>query len=635
LIRVEFVGDCRLVALFGERSVEIRSVAEFASQGRFDWPRGGRAALSSDGRWLAIAHEHRIELHDLSSNLQPPRPLHVRVRGELKVLAFEPAGTGLLVVDEGGVWERWDTSSGVSLRIPIRTGQPGTRCVQISPDGRLVAFGDQSGSICVYSLRTGQPLTPALRHLDAIVAIDWNTDGSRIAALTEKGLLSVWDLARRASDCVLDAGRGDPVHSVRFSPSGDRLVAVNDRGVMQLWDVAMCKPVGAPLPIPLPLRSVSWSADGSTLCAITGNGRPAWVDGASPLRLSVWDTDSLEMLADLDVSGESSAAPRPVLVQPRVNISQLAAGLSAWDFSRQGIEFNVASDADRELIAISPDRGRIATGAEPGAVVLLSNSGRELRRWSVPADRRPAWMQFHPSGRLLAAAGSHWFRVWDVDSGREVTTGSPIVESQVLVVRFRDDGRSVLLVADADECQVWSTDTWQPIGPPFKLHGRCVLADFVSGGSLLVTVTELGLVRLWDWRHGEPITLASRSHSPVTCADLLLDQRQIVLGGADGSLRLVNLPGNDDDSVDGDDILVSLLSGSRIDQEHGVVFPLSVGDLCELWSQLKSQHAELVEPDEHARQEWHLRQLDEARLEHDFAAQLFHLEFVTGAAADP
>jgi WD40 repeat protein len=634
LQRVEFSHDGGRVALIGRQSVQIREATRFDPLIVQDVPREAVVEFSPDGRWLALANGNEVNLWDVNSGRQLPNPFPTRLRGKIRLLQFDTSGYRLLVVDRGGAWKILNTTDGTHRGPPQRTLHAGICHAKISPDGRLVAFGYQSGTVRVWSVRGGQPITPPLQLLDPLASLAWSADGSRIAVLTDKGLVTVWDLAGLIPDRLLARGDSRAISRLRFSPDGSRLLVANDQDRLRQWNVNDDVPLGEPFDVPGSPHELIWSRNGTTLAAVTGDSSTPGSNGHHPLRLHVWSADSQQLLGRLDLSpGRDDASP-PLPIPPdsdsqSINVAQLAAGLAAWQLDPGGLRLELRHPDGNTLVAATVDGNRLAHAPSPGQVALVSNSGRELRRCSMPDGRRITWLDFNPTGRVLAAASTHQFRAWDADSGRVLTDVLPIADTRVVAGVFRNDGRALLLVTDADECQVWDTATWQPIGPSFRLRGPHVLADFVADGQFVVTVSKFGMVRVWDWSRGEPITLGQRSHSPIIAADLSPDGTQLVVAGNDGSLRVVDLSLEKRELAPGLDVLVSLLSGSRIDHEHGLLFPLSPHDLCEAWSRLRASRSDLVTPSDDARQLWHLRQLDEAELEQDFAAQLFHLEHIS------
>jgi serine/threonine protein kinase/WD40 repeat protein len=622
LRRVEFSRDGRVVALFGDDAIQVRDTVQFGLMTTVAQPRGAVSGLSPNGDCVAMADERELNLLDVTQVTPERRALPVRLRGELRALAFDSEGRRLVAVDDGGAWESWNVSDGESIGLPRRPEQPGMLKVCISPDGRLVAFGSQLGVVRVCNLHTGLPITPALPHRDAIQALAWDDDGRRVAALTERGLLSVWDLPEIAGDVLLVVAAEEPVHMLRFSPSGKRLAVVTDRGAVRLWNENNFEMQDVRDSLTSPPEQLAWSRDGCTLAALVA-GPHSSLSIDSP-RLQIWDADSQRMIALLDLSGlhgEASAAP--------LNVSQLTAGLTAWQLAPGGLSIALPQDEHLRLFAVGGDAGRVAIADASGNISIFSNTGREIRRWPIEGRGCPTWLGFNPSSRLLAAAGDRWFRAWDIDSGRDVTADSPIADSHVETAVFSKDGLTVLLVTDDVECQVWSTLDWRPLGPALRVRGSLKFAGFNCRGDLLVTVSELGQVGVWDWRRGEPVTLFRRTTGPIVCADLHRGTCQLALGGLDGSVRIVDLAAPDVESLSGVDLLVAILSGSRIDQEQGLLFPLTPTQIVKIWDRLRALRLDLVRPNEQARQAWHLRQLDEARLEQDYAAQLFHLERVS------
>jgi len=168
-------------------------------------------------------------------------------------------------------------------------------------------------------------------------------------------------------------------------------------------------------------------------------------------------------------------------------------------------------------LAFSPDGSRLAV-AELGAEVVpgdaSSLTGGSVRVWDV-RSRAPTGVRFEtsanqiafsPDGRLLAAAAvARPTEVRDARSGRLVAT-----------LRTPDFGRSVAFSPDGallatghydGTGQLWSTESWKPVGRPLEGHGerRFFWMEFTPDGAMLASAGQDGAVALWDVETQNPI----------------------------------------------------------------------------------------------------------------------------------
>ncbi|MFO0951577.1 MAG: WD40 repeat domain-containing protein [Isosphaeraceae bacterium] len=183
----------RLVALCGGSSVWDPSTGRTVrvlSAG----PNQHFAALSRDGRRLAISHFDEIQVLDVGTE-HPTR------------------------------------------RFPHSADVP-SRAVRWSPDGRRIAAVSRSGPRGVIDLLdsdTGATLSTLRGHTGMVFGLDWSPDGSRIASCGADGEVKIWSPADGAETLTLRGHTGD-VWSVAWSPDGLRLATGGTDRTIHVWD---------------------------------------------------------------------------------------------------------------------------------------------------------------------------------------------------------------------------------------------------------------------------------------------------------------------------------------------------------------------------------------------------------------
>jgi WD40 repeat protein len=161
---------------------------------------------------------------------------------------------------------------------------------------------------------------------------------------------------------------------------------------------------------------------------------------------------------------------------------------------------------DVQAVAFSPDEELIAAGevVADGPTLAVWSVGRRdlIVRVAIPGT---AALAFSPDGRLIALTALDGpTEIRDARSGR-VVERLP-TEGLSRSVAFSPDG-SLLAVGQFDgDGQLYSTESWKPLGRRLKAHTqRITNVEFSRDGRTLATSSADGTVLLWDVETQEPI----------------------------------------------------------------------------------------------------------------------------------
>ncbi|GGS82434.1 hypothetical protein GCM10010156_46380 [Planobispora rosea] len=147
--------------------------------------------------------------------------------------------------------------------------------LMFTPDGRAVAV--TSGDRRLLDAATGEPFGAPYGppHSQGNIVVAFDRDGSRFAVADSVGRVSVWETAsRRRVGTVLRIGTGLDWGTMAFSPKGDVLAVESGTRTVRLWDIATGRRLGGPLRTGSgPLLGVTFTADGSRLVTVDGDGR--------------------------------------------------------------------------------------------------------------------------------------------------------------------------------------------------------------------------------------------------------------------------------------------------------------------------------------------------------------------------
>lgn len=164
--------------------------------------------------------------------------------GIIEGFAVSPNETQLATSGRDGTLRIWELTTGEELQLPIEDDEAVT-ALAYSPDGSRLAVGTATGQI--WMLNT-EDYTEIYRleglHERNVLAIAFNSDGSQIATGSQDLTIRVLN-ATDGTPIQRFAGHADPILSVTFTPddtqlltaSGNRLGASID-GSIRLWDIA-------------------------------------------------------------------------------------------------------------------------------------------------------------------------------------------------------------------------------------------------------------------------------------------------------------------------------------------------------------------------------------------------------------
>ncbi|MGH2716372.1 MAG: hypothetical protein ACRDM7_21305, partial [Thermoleophilaceae bacterium] len=384
----------------------------------------------------------------------------------------------------------------------------------ITPDGRLIAIGDERGSVAFYDARTRRPLAkPYWIQGGLIQQLRFSPDGRTLA-------ISSMDPDDRAHNAVVDLV--DP-------RTGERRLRVELPPLRE--------------PAPYVVADVVFLPNGRDLLVRQIHG--AYPDGpASPLYGVDGETGALT--GRLRVGGNPSSwyasatadRQRVFLTSPKDD--------RTWEVDPEPLRVVRSFPAGDFSGAVSPDGTRFALGSREGRVRLLDLGSGEIRPLRGRHDGSVLRMAFTPDGRTLVTSGGDGeVLAWDVERGSTVQRLSGH-SGEIDGLDLSGDGRTLITAATDTRAILWDLAGDRRIDRRFDVGRRFAVDQTPRGiavspdGRTLALTHSDGVVDLIDTRtlrrrdslRAIDGTAASVGFSP--------DGRLLAVTGEGGRLRLWN-----------------------------------------------------------------------------------------------
>ncbi len=269
------------------------------------------------------------------------------------------------------------------------SGKNDVYSLAVSPDGRLLALGLESG-VELWDLSTMQRTARLGPYGGIVPALAFSPDSRSLAVGSWDRNLDLWDTASGEKVRPF-TGHTDWVAKVDFSPDGKLLASVGNDNKLFVWDAAS----GAPLRM-VDLghwaSDVSFSPDGKLL-AVTG-----WDTATTIYQLDDWSTYAI-----------IPYQPDRYVLNLKFSPDGRTLALGTWDY--RVVLWDVEMKAARNEMHGHTDNPTGLTFSPDGSLLASAAEGGEMRIWDavtggqlheLPGDRNAA---FSPDGRFLFAGG--------------------------------------------------------------------------------------------------------------------------------------------------------------------------------------------------------------------------------------
>ena len=471
-------------------------------------------------------------------------------KGYINALQFTPDGNRFVVATSIGIWV-YDAHTGEEIALYTGHSRPVT-ALAFSPDGVVLASGDESGEVRLWRAGTGELLSVLQpgKGDNKVMALVFTEDGTKLigAGLWE---IQVWELGTEVSQPIVTRLEGLPGSrsndsATVFSPDGRFLASAvmpdsskNRPSTLHVWDVDTANLLT--LPPHSDLESYPKAKHWITSLAF------------SPDSMTLASGDTSEMIQFWDLG---TGKPRPTSKLVSFGSNALAFSPNSEFFAASGHRYGIVQvwgipdekqdqgwhrigqylpkltlDGHKEQtfqLAFSPDGKMLITASHDGTVKGWSTtSGRQ--RLTCPEHSRGGWVAFSETGNVhvnrFSGSVIHQ-QQWNVGTGLQFSTRFLDTSPQFMdpwQINHRaqlPDGTTFALYYGVDGTwHLWDSHTKRSwallVGQPKGERPHELRSAFAPNGKMLASRGGDNLIRLWAIPNRPP-SLSEHSLSSAT-----------------------------------------------------------------------------------------------------------------------
>jgi WD40 repeat protein/serine/threonine protein kinase len=480
---------------------------------------------SNPERSILLALKAAETTHDVEGTILPEveRILHMALQADrteitipmVGLVDFSPDGKMLAIGDSSGTLKLWETDTGQEIRelgghLSLISG------LSFSPNGRFLASSsfDEHVKVKIWDVASGSQLG-ALREPDTESNdVAFSPDGGHLATVDQGGSVRIWDVTSvieqssgesnsfDISETIFSEQVAREAVDVEFSPDGERIAVFAPNIGIVVWEVDSGEQV---LEIPGVTdfsSGIAFSPNGEFLAGNSGN-----------LGVGIWDAETGEQMMLLP---ETAPITHVTFSQDgQTLVSSTKDGMvSLWDIDSRSQILRILGQATGfNFLAYSQDGKRVAVGNNPQSTSIwdVSPTGSREVLTIAAHEGKVHDAVYDPSGMIIASSGEDGtLRLWDAVTG-ELLQSLPAQSDWVHFPAFSPDGQKLAAANQGGGISVWDVESGREIMKLINDGPALTAVTFNADGSRLAAGGLGGFAHIWDVTTGQHLTTIDNS----------------------------------------------------------------------------------------------------------------------------
>jgi WD40 repeat protein len=400
----------------------------------------------------------------------------------------------------------------------------------ISPDGRILATSDDSGTIWLWRISDRQPIGKLVGHSNFSWALLFIPDLQLLVSASQDGKIGIWDLQTQAHKQWLQTDEY-PVHSIAYDRRQRTLVSGHGNGTVRVWssqtwlEIANWRTHDEPSVYALP---VAFSPDYRTLAT-----------GSSHGTIKLWNATDWQLEKALAAEGAQFFYALAFSYDGRMLVGGSDDVLVVWDIASGDAIHQLQGHQSRSnSIVASPNTNIFASGSIDTTIKIWDFTTGKLIK-TIAEHQDWIWsLQFSPDGKFLTSScADQSVRFWDTTTWQCVQ-GWTGYNNMFWGMTFNRDGSKLLTASQDGFVRMWDLSTRRIMR---TFHDRDRPSDVWSVDWYADTIASSqgnGLIHLWDADCGERLRTCAAHQGTVWTVKFSPDGRLLASAGIDSTMCL-------------------------------------------------------------------------------------------------